>query len=152
MRLTRKKLWSFPDICWLRTSRSECNDLVLRLHKLSENEIVNQDCVSFNRVQPPLSRHCGQVWQSRILSGYAHTWNLIVQLTHCGCYMKQDTCSYILVTSVHWPFNPLPTDASWPLWTLHKLMGIYMGVLILDAILQYAVSASFSCFLWLVKG
>ncbi len=30
-----------------------------------------------------------------------HTWNLIVQLTHCECYMKED--SYILVTSVHCP-------------------------------------------------
>ncbi len=31
-------------------------------------------------------------------------------------------------------------------------MGIYMGDLILGVILQYMVSASFSCFLWLVKG
>ncbi len=30
-------------------------------------------------------------------------------------------------------------------------MGIYMGDLILSAILQYMVSASFSCFLWLVR-
>ncbi len=29
----------------------------------------------------------------------------------------------------------------------HKLMGIYMGVLILGVILQYMVSACLSCFL-----
>ncbi len=52
-----------------------------------------------------------------------------------------------------WPFtNQWRTDASWPLWTLHKLMGIYMGGLILGVILQYMISASFSCFLWSVKG
>ncbi len=31
--------------------------------------------------------------------------------------------------------------------TAHKLMGLYMEILILDAILQYMVSASLSCFL-----
>ncbi len=36
--------------------------------------------------------------------------------------------------------------------TLHKLIGIDMGDLILGAILQYMVSVSFSCFLWSVKG
>ncbi len=49
--------------------------------------------------------------------------------------------------------NPLPTnDALVASWTLHKPIGIYMGDLVLGVILQYMVSASFSSFLWLVKG
>ncbi len=39
-----------------------------------------------------------------------HTRNLIVPLTHCGCYMKQD--SYILVTSVHWPSKDQCTEVT----------------------------------------
>ncbi len=34
----------------------------------------------------------------------------------------------------------------------HKLIGISMGDLVLSVILQHVVSASFSCFLWSVKG
>ncbi len=54
--------------------------------------------------------------------------------------------------------NPLPTNDApmrhdlCELSIIYKLMGIYMGGLILGAILQYMVSASFSCFLWSVKG
>ncbi len=54
--------------------------------------------------------------------------------------------------------NPLPTNDA-PMrhdlsefLTLHKLMGIYMGGLILCAILQYMVSAYFSCFFMVGKG
>ncbi len=36
--------------------------------------------------------------------------------------------------------------------TTYKLMGFYMEVLILGAILQYMVYASLSCILWSVKG
>ncbi len=49
--------------------------------------------------------------------------------------------------------NPLPTnDAHVASGTLNKSIGIYMGDLIPGAILQSMVSASVSCFLWLVKG
>ncbi len=34
----------------------------------------------------------------------------------------------------------------------NKPIRIFMGALILGVILQYMVSASLSCFLWLVKG
>ncbi len=37
-------------------------------------------------------------------------------------------------------------------WILHNPIEICMKDLILGGILQYTVSASFSCFLWLVKG
>ncbi len=37
-------------------------------------------------------------------------------------------------------------------WSPHKPIGIDMGNLILGVILLYMVSASFSCFLWSVKG
>ncbi len=46
-------------------------------------------------------------------------------------------------------FNPLPTnDAMYVMVSI----GIYIGELILGVILQYMVSASFSCFLWSVTG
>ncbi len=44
--------------------------------------------------------------------------------------------------------DPLPTNDTDASWSLHKLMVIYMGDSILGAILQYMVSASFSCFLY----
>ncbi len=49
--------------------------------------------------------------------------------------------------------NPLPANGAHVVsWTFHKPIGIYMGDLMLGVMLQYVVSASFSCFLRLVKS
>ncbi len=42
--------------------------------------------------------------------------------------------------------------ATWGVGPDVNPIGIYVGDLILGVILQYMVSTSFSCFLWLVKG
>ncbi len=55
-----------------------------------------------------------------------------------------------------WCFNPLPTNDAPMRHDLSELSislwEFIWGGLILDAILQYMVSAYFSCFLWSVKG
>ncbi len=49
------------------------------------------------------------------------------------------------------PNDTIIMVSSWS-WSLHKLMGIYVGSLILSDILEYMISALFSCLLWALKS
>ncbi len=61
--------------------------------------------------------------------------------------VKMSICQMVQICAIRrLRVNPLTTVVRMPevTWSLHKLMGIYMGDLILGDILQYMVSAFFS--------